>query len=391
MNKTSLSFLAEYVQQPSEFEDPDKAKKAFKDQKHFTISLFDAMREGCLVLDKDLKVKAVNIAFQELFQVNGEDTVGKLIFDLGNGQWNIQEFRKLLEEMLPERKEINNYKVVHEFKTLGRRVMILNARMINHLELVLLAIEDITVRDTTLAELNQARDDLETKVKERTHQVHSLARRLSRSEQQERHRISGLLHDDLQQVLVALQMDLKTLYKKAEKDSTVDNLEDHLQRILGLTDKAIKTTRDLTGDLNPSVLKSEKLSDILEWLKDRFENLYDFKTILNINTEFQIIQESLRVDLLQFIRECIFNVVKHADVNFAEITVNKSEEDHLVICVIDQGKGFSIGQEKLSYGLSNIKDRIFLHDGKLDIQSAPGEGTKMTIRIPIDEGSIQTI
>ncbi|MEX0720388.1 MAG: histidine kinase [Balneolaceae bacterium] len=387
-SSTLYNFLTENSQQRSSFEDPDKARKEFKDQKHFTVSLFDAMREGCLILDKKLHVISVNSVFEELFEVDKSNTTGKLLYDLGNGQWDIPDLRKLLENLLPEKKEINDFKVVHEFANIGKRVMILNARMINHLELILLAIEDITTRDTALDELNETRDNLEIKVKERTKQVHNLASRLSHSEQKERQRISGILHDDLQQLLVAIQMNLQSVNKKAENNSSINNIKDDLQESLTIIEKAIKSTRELTGDLNPVILKSQDLSKILEWLRDRFEKLYAFKIHLHIQTNFQIAEEALRVDILQILREGLFNVVKHAEIDNAEIMMEKSDDDFLVLQVNDEGKGFDLEQTDLSFGLSNIKDRIFLRDGELSINSAPGNGTQMKIRIPINQENI---
>ncbi len=120
-------------------------------QKH---SLFEdivqTIREPLLVLDSDLMVISASRSFYGFFKVKPEETVGQLIYDLGNKQWNIPKLRELLETILPEKTSFDNYEVEHDFATIGRRTMLLNARQIEQAlgkeRIILLAIEDITER-----------------------------------------------------------------------------------------------------------------------------------------------------------------------------------------------------------------------------------------------------
>jgi PAS domain-containing protein len=101
-----------------------------------------------LTLDSELRVVKANRAFYDKFQVSREHTEGRFIFDLGNGQWNIPRLRALLEEVLPEKSQINDFPVEHDFPTLGPRQMLLNACRLDGdetgRELILLAIRDVT-------------------------------------------------------------------------------------------------------------------------------------------------------------------------------------------------------------------------------------------------------
>ena len=78
------------------------------------------------------------------FQVSPKQTENKLLYELGNGQWNIPELKKLLEEILPEKKVVRDYEVKHVFETIGEKTMLLNARQIDTVQLIILAIEDLT-------------------------------------------------------------------------------------------------------------------------------------------------------------------------------------------------------------------------------------------------------
>ena len=112
------------------------------------LDLVETIREGLLVLDPDLTVRFVNRSFGDTFAVTPEDTVGRKLYELGNGQWDIPELRSLIETILPERETIEAFEVNRVFPSIGRRVMLLNARKVyragSHTNQVLVAIQDVT-------------------------------------------------------------------------------------------------------------------------------------------------------------------------------------------------------------------------------------------------------
>jgi two-component system CheB/CheR fusion protein len=114
----------------------------------YSESVFGTIRESVIVLDSHLRVKTANKAFYETFKRDEEDTEGRLIYDLGNRQWNIPRLLELLEDIIPKNNKFFGFEVVHEFPDIGKKTMMLNARKINQKvhgqELILLAIEDIT-------------------------------------------------------------------------------------------------------------------------------------------------------------------------------------------------------------------------------------------------------
>ncbi len=113
-------------------------------------SIVDTVREPLLVLSADLRVRKANRAFFRTFQVSPEETVGNLVYDLGNQQWDLPPLRKLLEEILLANTVFDDFEVDHVFPGIGRKSMLLNARRISHpdnsTESILLAIEDISAR-----------------------------------------------------------------------------------------------------------------------------------------------------------------------------------------------------------------------------------------------------
>ncbi|HWX32994.1 MAG TPA: PAS domain-containing protein [Steroidobacteraceae bacterium] len=94
------------------------------------LDLVETIREGLLVLDPDLTVRFVNRSFGDIFAVTPEDTVGRKLYELSNGQWDIPELRSLIETILPERDTIEAFEVDRVFPSIERRVMLLNARKV---------------------------------------------------------------------------------------------------------------------------------------------------------------------------------------------------------------------------------------------------------------------
>ena len=130
------------------------------DARNYSESIVGTLYQPLLVLDKNLRVKTANQAFYKTFQVIEQETEGVLIYDLGNRQWNIPELRTLLEEILPQKKQISDYEVTHNFLSIGQRIILLNAleltREKKEEKLILLSIEDITERKEAAKKIEES-------------------------------------------------------------------------------------------------------------------------------------------------------------------------------------------------------------------------------------------
>lgn len=148
--RTRDNHIAGVVITFSDITDRRTAAAAVNDARVYAEAIVGTVRQPLLVLDAGLRVQSANPAFYGLFGVAAKETEGKLLYDLGNKQWDIPALRTLLDEVLSKNQEVADYEVVHEFRDLGRRCMLLNARKLvqggGHEELILLAIEDITER-----------------------------------------------------------------------------------------------------------------------------------------------------------------------------------------------------------------------------------------------------
>lgn len=245
------------------------------------------------------------------------------------------------------------------------------------------AIEKVTLQHSLVMQQQQLRAQA-AELRVRNQQVRQLASALTLSEQRERRRISQILHDHVQQMLHGIHMRAHLIQLDAAPESR-PLIADHLQAILQLTDEAIQATRTLTVELSPPVLQRRGLIAAFQWLAEQMEKVHSVEVTLNIQTEEQLANQEIAVLVFQFARELLFNVVKHAGVACANLTMSELD-DQLVVAIEDEGHGFDPTQIRHEtnggFGLHSIHERLALFGGRLELKSAPGAGTQALIYIP---------
>jgi nitrogen-specific signal transduction histidine kinase len=152
----------------------DNAENIWATSWTYIRTVIDTAREPFLILDRDLRIIAVNSCFLRTFEVSDKNTEGRLVYDLGNGQWNIPKLKNLLEDILPRDTFFKDFEVDHEFPGLGRRIMMLNARKIFSTAephttppmppLILLAMEDVTDRRLVSEKLAEYAQKIENNI-----------------------------------------------------------------------------------------------------------------------------------------------------------------------------------------------------------------------------------
>lgn len=120
------------------------------------LNIVQAMRDGLLLLDKDLKVVSANKSFYANFKVTAKNTIGRKIYDLGNKQWDIPELKALLEKTLTKEEKVHDFRLTHEFPNIGEKLMLLNACRNDHTNMILLVITDITSQEKAYSTLKES-------------------------------------------------------------------------------------------------------------------------------------------------------------------------------------------------------------------------------------------
>ena len=280
-----------------------------------TRAIVDTIREPLVVLDADLRVVVASRSFYETFDVSPEETLEKKIYDLGNGQWDIPALRLLLEKIIPQKSSFQDYEVEHEFPTLGRRVMCLNAQEVKFKDgdpkKVLLSISDVTER-RRLEEENK---------KLLEHKDILLA--------EMRHRIANSLQ------LIASILLLKAGSVTSEESRT--HLTDAHQRILSIA--------NVQQQLEPTGVGNE--IDVNGYLKSLCASLaasmIDKKPIaLRVTAATQVITSNDAILLGLITTELVINALKHAFPQGTPGTIQityEINEDAWRLGVADNGVG----------------------------------------------------
>ena len=240
--------------------------------------------------------------------------------------------------------------------------------------------EDITERKRAEEELKDANLSLEHSAS----RLRSLTLELTRVEHQERQRIAGLLHDHLQQLLVAAKLHVATL----SQDELEERQRDSALKATAALDQAIAQSRSLTMELNPPVLREGGLAHALRWLGRRMRQTHDMEVQVEAQGDGEPIDQDSSVVLFNAVRELLLNVLKHANVKSARVEMSVPRGRQVRIVVSDRGSGFarkvtgSANDPESGLGLLAIRERLESLGGAMELESRPGQGSRITLTAP---------
>jgi len=377
-----------------------KAERLLAEIETYAQNIVDTVREPLLMLDPTLRVRSANRAFYRTFQVSPEDTENQLIYELGNGQWDIPALRTLLEEIIPQNKVFNDYELTHDFPSIGRRAMLLNARELragNHTEMLVLALEDVTERN----------------------RVHDLELRFTAELQESFHRLQELetLRDNLTNMIIH---DLRTpLTSVIAGMQTLELLGEMNPDQMEMMELAVNGGETLLGMINDllDVEKLESGSMQLDYVSLSVMALVASATrqvaSLIVDKQLGLIQKiepgllHLQGDegkLCRTLVNLLGNAIKFTPPG-GTITLNVTQgpsDPVAVFSVTDTGEGIppeaferifeKFGQVEsrrggrtmsTGLGLTFCKLAVEAHGGVIGVESPPGRGSTFRFTIPI--------
>jgi two-component system CheB/CheR fusion protein len=387
----------------------EKARKELADVKlsqdeayEYSESIINTVREPLIVLNQDLRVVTANRSFYEVFQVNPTETVGELIYDLGNKQWNIPKLRELLETILPEKTTFDHYEVEHDFATIGRRIMLLNARQVHRVlgkeHIILLAIEDVTERRDTENGLEKAHEELKT-----------LSIELKRADLAKSEFLANMSHE-LRTPLNSIIGFSEVLYDEtfghlnAKQKSYVNNVLTSGKHLLLLINQILDMAKVESGKMH-LVLSCVATKPLLYEISMLVEDIVSKKKIL-MSLEIDEDLPDIEADELK-VKEIIYNILSNA-VKFTPECgsihlIARQSDDNIEIVIRDSGTGIALENldkvfegffrvdtpysritEGTGLGLPLSRKLVELHGGELTIQSAGlNLGTTVRFTLPI--------
>ena len=217
----------------------------------------------------------------------------------------------------------------------------------------------------------------------RAFQLQRLAAALTEAEEGERRRLSQVLHDHLQQILVGARLHLDTVQDMTQDD----RLAAGLKKTQSLLSEAIEASRSLTAELSPPILYDQGLVAALEWLCYQAQEKFRLTTSVEADPRADLKGEGIGSFVYQAARELILNAAKHGHATAVAIRLSHMDDDYIRLAVTDDGAGCE--PERLTprgdaggFGLFSIRERLDLIGGSLEITSTPGQGTQATIIAP---------
>jgi two-component sensor histidine kinase len=329
-------------------------------------AIVDTVREPLLVLDKDLRVLAASRSFYSTFQVVPSTTQGQLVYELGDGQWDIPELRLLLERIVPEHGVMDDYEVERQFPDLGKRTMLLNARKVfyegNSHTTLLLGIEDVTARRS----LEREKEELLLKQQALLREKDVLLEELE-------HRVGNSLQIIASIILMKSRM--------VTSEETRLQLQDAHKRVMSVA--AVQKHLHATGVVGP-VEMAPYLTQLCDSLKTSM--IGDYRpTTLKVTSDAGTVTSREAVSLGLILTELILNALKHAftdDRTDRQIAVGFAiAGTNWKLSVVDNGVGAPVGvfaQAKSGLGTSIVNALAQQLEARVDVMSGP-QGTSVLV------------
>ena len=382
--QTALVDLSEHNERERELE---KARQY--------TELFEFVPGPLLVLDLDLYILASNSALRDKLQCSRAQVEGNNLEQLDVVRWKTRKLFDELRHVASSGASLQNFPCEATLVGFGRPLhLLVSARRPAHipgkLPVVLVALQDITEqrahereRETLVAKLQELNDQLEQRVAERTDDLHeaneslrAMTRRVVEAQENERQAVARELHDEVGQALTGLTL----LLTRAARENEGESLKKARQVVGDLLERV----RNLSVHLRPHVLDNLGLLPALRWHVKNYTQQTGLRIVLRIDgCEGLNIPPDAALTIFRVTQEVLTNVSRHANAQSVQIHLRGSTSE-LELSVEDNGRGFDVQSVKPeSAGLRNMRERVELTEGKFSIESEPGRGTNLCVKLPL--------
>ncbi|MFZ5452610.1 MAG: PAS domain S-box protein [Thermodesulfobacteriota bacterium] len=358
---------------------------ALRESETRSRAIFEGATTGIALLDLQGRLVESNPALQEMLGFSREE-LRNLSFTMVLPPDEGVTYQKLLQQLVKGNRTVF---------TLDSRLVPRHGRMIwgrFTVSLVKTGTGENQFAVAMVENLTPQRE-AEEKIRNYQEQLRSLASQLSLAEERERRILATELHDHIGQILALTQIKLGSLRDKAANT----DLEVPVNEVRDLVEQVIKSTRSLTFEISPPILYELGLEAALEWFGEHLQEQHGILVDVRTDAEPKPLGNETRVLLFKVVRELMLNSVKHGRANNLRVVLGR-DNHNLTIEVADDGVGFTptpSGSEIKTggFGLFSIRERLQHLDGRLQVDSAPGQGTRVSLLIPLwaEEKELQVL
>ncbi|HVZ56269.1 MAG TPA: PAS domain S-box protein [Chitinophagaceae bacterium] len=223
------------------------------------------------------------------------------------------------------------------------------------------------------------RKTLEKDILEKYHRFRSLATHFKNRIEKDRKFLAVELHEELAQLAAAVKLDLDGVLE--EMSGIPALVRRRLEHAVAVSDLLVRTIRRISFSISPQVLEESGLEEALRWYCNEFALLTGIPCRFSADYQEPDLSQEVRLDLFRICQEALTNVMYHARASQVEIQL-LSRDNEVELCIQDDGVGFDPLARPASSGLMHIRERVASSSGQLSLQSAPGQGTQLRVRIP---------
>ena len=327
-----------------------------------SLDLVETIREGLLVLEPDLTIRFANHSFCSTFAVTPEAVIGRKLYEIGNGQWDIPKLRTALETIVSGPATIEAFEVEHQYPSIGQRVMLLNARRIyrpgNNTKLILLAIEDVTERV-------------------RLEREHAVAHeRIGRLMQELTHRVKNSLQSIASMVMIEARS-----HKSGEGKAALERVSHRISALGQLYSRLSKS------DAVEAVNVAAYLDDLCH---DLIASVNNGAVAISLKTDIEstLLPTDQAIPIGLIVNELVTNAVKYAfppNTKGVVLVTFKRDPGRLMLTVADDGKGFDPQRADSGLGGRLVEGFAQQLGGQIERESGT-KGTTVRLILPLLEG-----
>lgn len=356
------------------------AEENFKSSEIRYRRLFQAAKDGILILNADTGlIEDVNPYLCEMLRYTREEVLGKELWEIGLYKDIAANKEAFLELKKTKYEKHDNLPLLTKegqpiWVEFVSNVYEESSRMV-----IQCNIRNITDR-------KKAADEIEHSTK----QLRELTAHLQTILEEERKRIAREIHDELGQQLTAIKMDLVWMDKKIPEDIKVAEaiipVKSKLKNLISLVDGSNESVRKILNELRHGILEDNGLLEALEWQGNQFTEVAGIPVKFSTKEVSLVLSEEIANCLFRLYQESLTNIARHAQATKV-ITSVKIKKENIILIVEDDGKGFDVNalQNKKSFGILGMKERVFSLHGKFELLSSKGKGTTIEISLPLRE------
>ncbi|HLH19150.1 MAG TPA: CheR family methyltransferase [Bryobacteraceae bacterium] len=372
-----------------------RSQQELRGARDFAASVIQNVPLPLAVVDTNLRIHAVNDALRALAGAGKDDLEKRSIVELARSVWGMDEpLRGYLEQLRKTSEPRSSFEFSYRLnegtvRTLTVRGCVLNP---DGDRFLLITLEDVTahkeVERLLAAERERLQKEVATTASElvRTrNELRALAGSLFTSQEDERRRVARELHDDICQKLAVLEIDMQQVEARIANEA--ERAAEDLQRVRQTIGSLANDVRQISHALHPSIIDDLGAAAALRSLVDDFREREHMIVTYSVQRLPENIPTQVATGLYRIAQEALRNVAKHAGKTHVKVTL-RGDGSRVRLQVFDSGEGFDPAAQRSGLGLICMEERARMMEGTFAVESKPGEGTRVTVEVPLPAAAV---